>query len=220
MIIGEKMTCLDLIVFDFDGVLVESGKDIANAVNHTLQSFKRNQIDTNTIVSYVGDGAENLLQRAFGGLSKQEMAEVLPFYKQYYLEHCADSTTLYNNVIKLLDHFKNKKLAIATNKPEQLTNSILEKFSIQHYFDIVIGPESVTKLKPNPEGILKAIEVLGTAPHRTLMVGDSDTDIMAGKAAGVHTCGLVNGIGDTDRLLASKPDFLFDDIIDILSEFR
>jgi phosphoglycolate phosphatase len=213
------MIPIDLIIFDFDGVLVDSGKDIANAVNYTLKRFDKDTIDINTIVSYVGDGAESLLRRSFGGLSEEDMMKALPIYKQYYLEHCVDETTLYPNVIALLETFGLVKFAIATNKPEELTNSILEKFHIDKYFDMVIGPESVTKLKPNPEGIYKAMEALNVSSSRTLIVGDSDTDIFAGKSAGIYTCGHKNGLGDVKKLFEAQPDFIIEDIIEIKKYF-
>jgi phosphoglycolate phosphatase-like HAD superfamily hydrolase len=110
-------------------------------------------------------------------------------------------------------------LAVVTNKPENITKVILDKFDILKCFEIVIGPESLTNLKPDPEGILKVLSFTDTLPAEAIMVGDTDTDIFAGRAALAKTCGRLGGLGNQEALIASKPDYIIktlDEIIGIV----
>ena len=203
---------LALIIFDFDGVVIDSGADIAKAVNYTLKHFKRNQLPEEEIISYVGHGAERLIRSSFKEVTDELVAEAMSLYLEYYLAHCLEETKLYNHFKETLEFFKDKKKAIVTNKPESLTVKILQELSILDYFDLIVGPESVTALKPNPEGLLKVLTVLGIGPEAAMMIGDSYTDIEVGKIAGMHTCGVTYGLGDKNKLILSSPDILIDDI--------
>ncbi|TYP55484.1 phosphoglycolate phosphatase/pyrophosphatase PpaX [Thermosediminibacter litoriperuensis] len=89
-----------------------------------------------------------------------------------------------------------------------LGERLLEYFDIRRYFSAVIGPEKVSRNKPDPEMMLKVMSELGAEPEKTLVVGDSHLDVLAGKRAGAHTCGVTYGIGDLKELVRAEPDFL------------
>jgi phosphoglycolate phosphatase len=203
---------LSTIVFDFDGVIVDSGADIAGAINYTLKYFGKPVLPKDEIISYVGHGAENLVRRCFKGSDEEFIKKALPFYTEYYLDNCVVETRLYNNLKETLEFFKNKKMAVVTNKPEKLTKKILTDLKVFAYFDLVIGPESVRELKPNPEGLLKVLETFNETPENAIMIGDSYTDVEVGRNAGMHTCGVTYGLGDKNKLIGTSPDFLIDDI--------
>lgn len=204
---------LEIIVFDFDGVIVDSGADIANAINYTLKYFERPLLPKDEIISYVGHGAEHLVRQCFKDSGDEIIGMALSYYKGYYLENCVVETQLYINLKETLEFFKNKKMAVVTNKPENLTKKILNDLGVYEYFQLIIGPESVKELKPNPEGLLKVLSLFDeTPPQRAIMIGDSYTDIEVGKRAGMYTCGVTYGLGDKDKLITSCPDFLIDDI--------
>ncbi|MCX8131082.1 MAG: HAD-IA family hydrolase [Clostridia bacterium] len=203
---------IDAIVFDFDGVIVDSGADIANAVCHTLRAFGKPLLTRGEIISYVGRGAEQLIRSCFKNCNEDMVKEALPVFKRYYLDNCIVDTKLYDNVKATLEFFKDKKMAVFTNKPEDLTHKILVNLGISVYFKVVIGPESVGRMKPDPEGLLRIIDVFGVQPGRTIMVGDTYTDVEVGKRAGTRTCGVTYGLGDTGRLERIGPDVLTDDI--------
>ncbi len=200
------------IVFDFDGVIVDSGADIANAVVHTLKAFGRPVLSREEIIGYVGRGAEQLIRKSFKGCSEDVIKEALPFYKKYYLDNCIVETRLYDNVRDALSFFSQKKLAILTNKSEALTYRILEGLGVMQFFKLIIGPESVQRLKPDPEGLVKVLQKLGESAENALMVGDTYTDIEVGKRVGAHTCGVTYGLGDTKALTAAEPDIIIDDM--------
>jgi len=205
----------NVLIFDFDGVIIDSRADIVNAVKYTLEYFGRPLLSDDEIVSYVGWGADNLVRSCFKGCDDEIIQKAIPFYRKYYLENSVEKTRLYRNVKETLDYFKHKKIALVTNKPEDISRSILDKLGITAYFGIVVGPESLKRLKPDPEGILKVLDFFGEKPENAIMIGDTYTDIEAGKAAGSHTCGVTYGIGAVKDLLGASPDFVVNDIIEL-----
>lgn len=203
---------IDTIIFDFDGVIVDSGADIANAVLYTLQYFGRPLLPREEIISYVGHGMESLIQRSFKDCGKEVISRAIPVYKKRYLDNAIVETRLYDNVKYTLEFFKQKNIGVVTNKPEDLAYKILEGLGVRDYFKIIVGPESVKNMKPDPEGLLKVISHFGGQPDKTIMVGDSYTDVQAGRRAGTMTCGVTYGLGDTEELKKESPDFLIDDM--------
>lgn len=204
---------INVLIFDFDGVIIDSRDDIAGAVEYSLKHFGRPPLSRDEIISYIGWGADNLIRSCFKGCDDEVIREAISFYKKYYLDNSVKETKLYKNVEETLDFFKGKKIALVTNKPEDISLSILDKLGVADRFNIVIGPESLKKLKPDPEGILKVLDAFGEDPKKTIMIGDTYTDVEAGKAAGTYTCGVTYGIGSTEDLLKASPDYIVDDII-------
>lgn len=210
------------VIFDFDGVIIDSGADIANAVKHTLNVFRRPVLPMSEIISYVGHGAEYLIRKSFQGSSEELIKQALPAYRKHYLENALIETRLYSNVEETLDVIKEHihKIALITNKPEDIAEIILAGLDIKDYFDIVLGPESVIKMKPDPEGIRRVLATFGIAPKNAIMVGDSHTDIEAGKSAGTNTCGVTYGLGNRKELIQSAPDFLISDMAQLLEHIE
>lgn len=211
---------IDLFIFDFDGVIVDSAADIANSMNYALQVYNCPQLPQAEIISYIGHGAETLIKSCFKGCNEDIIRKALPFYKQYYLENAVVDTVLYPGVKDTLDAIKglgdNKKIALVTNKPEAITKKILENLVIKQYFDITIGPESVKKMKPDPEGINLVLHTLSQSAERAIMVGDSDVDIEAGRRAGIYTCGAYYGLGNKDQLKKAGPHIIIKNMPELL----
>lgn len=203
-----------LILFDFDGVLIDSTKDIAVAVNAALEHFGLGQVSEDQVHSFVGDGAKMLIVRCLDAVKAEaeKLEEVLSWYKDYYNAHATVFTTLYDGVEKVLDFLKDKgkKIGLVSNKPEKISRTILEFFGLDGFFEVIIGPESAGKTKPAPDGIMAACRKTGIPAEKTLMVGDSAVDIMAAKAASTGSCGFTRGIGDRNAMLAQKPDHTID----------
>jgi len=212
---------VDLIVFDFDGVIIDSARDIANAVQHVLGLFNQPILSREEIISHVGHGAENLIRRCFNGCSEDIIRQALPIYRKHYLENAVVETRLYDNVESTLKNIKtpelNKKTALVTNKPEDVARRILAVLGVGEYFDMVVGPESVTEMKPDPEGILKVLDSFEIPAQRAIMVGDSHVDIEAGKNAGAITCGVTYGMGNREELFNSAPDIIINNLASLLT---
>ena len=214
---GEMGMGIDAVILDFDGVIADTGKDIAGAVNHTLARFGMGALDYGSIIRHVGHGARSLVANCAGVHGKDSLDAMLAVYKEYYLEHYADETTLYPGVAEFLALLAGRGVpaAVVTNKPGDITAKILRKFGILGSFGALVSPESVSRMKPHPEGLLAALGMLGKDPGGALMVGDSAGDIEAGKRAGTSTCGVLYGLGDVGELLRAGPDFTVDAIMSI-----
>lgn len=212
-------TKISAVLFDFDGVLVDSGQDIIDAVNHTLREFGEEPLSKEAVLSHIGNGSRALIRDCFGiPETHSHIEQIHHCYMQYYLAHCAEKTVLFPGVEDTLRILRDKQIrcAVITNKSEKLTGKIMDMLGISDLIETLIGPESVEKLKPAPDGIQAVLEAFGANPANAVMIGDSYTDILAGKAAGVRTCAVTYGIGDLDMLFGAMPDYTVDSVIDIL----
>lgn len=200
---------VDLIIFDFDGVLVDTAEDIANAANFTLQYYGLPRVSVEVVCSHIGGGAEALMRELLREGHEDLLGEAAALFTTKYSECYDVRTSLYAGVREVLEHFlaAGKRMAIATNKVESLTNGLIRKLGLQPYFLLVVGPESVAHRKPNPEAIDLIILRLRMVPARTLVVGDTASDIQAGKAAGTFTCGVLYGYGREDDIKSARPDY-------------
>ncbi len=209
-----------LVLFDFDGVLIDSTKDIAVAVNAALEHFGFGQVSEDQVHSFVGDGARMLVIRCLDAVKagEEKLEEVLSWYKDYYNTHATVFTVLYGGVEKVLTFLKDngKKIGLVSNKPEEISRTILKFFGLDGFFEVIIGPESAGKTKPAPDGIMAACRKTEIPAGKTLMVGDSAVDIMAARAAGTGSCGFTRGIGDRDSMLAQKPDHTIDALSELM----
>ena len=209
---------VDTLIFDFDGVLVDTGPDVANAVNFTLQSFGLAAQPPETIIRRIGGGAEVLMRRCLAERSDELINQALPVFNQRYAEYCCVETHLYPGVKTVLNHYQaaRKHMAIATQKIEMITQTILKSLGIAPYFEVVVGPETVTHRKPHPESVLRILEKVGTPPERAIMIGDMVSDIQTGKAAGTLTCGVFYGYGAEDDIRAALPDVALENLTQML----
>jgi phosphoglycolate phosphatase len=207
--------CVKTLIFDMDGVIVDSRMDIISAVKYTMRQFGLDEISDENIVDNLGKGPKDLIYEAFGDAGFLVKEKGLELYKKYYYNNCTKDTVLYKNVKKVLEYFRDKEVAMVTNKLIEPTKRILNKLEATDYFSIVIGSDSVKVAKPEPDGIKKVLEELKRSPKDAIMIGDSIYDIEAGKAAGVNTCAVTYGFNERRELEKMKPDFLIDDIIEL-----
>ena len=211
---------IDLFIFDLDGTLIDSRKDIANAVNYTRKQYHVRELDMMDIARYIGHGVNNLINKNIPGLEPQELEKALDIFKGYYEKHCVDETTVYPGVPEVLKHFKTKAMAIVSNKPSLFTKLILDNKNLSSYFQLILGEESHPQKKPDPAPLLHVIEQLGGKPDRNCMVGDWITDIEAGQRAGMVTVGCLYGIGNPEEVKESRPDYLIDSILQLKDIFE
>jgi phosphoglycolate phosphatase len=202
-----------LLVFDLDGTLVDSSRDIAAAANAALRRVAPGTaaIPLASILSFVGEGARVLVERCLRhagiGLSPDD---VLPVYLDCYGERLLDSTHLYPGVAEALDALAGTTLAILTNKPGDFSRTILQGLGVAPRFARVWGAGDVPSRKPDPAGLLRLMDELGATAADTWMVGDSATDVAAGRAAGVKVAGVLWGFHPAG-LRAALPDRLIED---------
>jgi phosphoglycolate phosphatase len=206
------MPVFDLYVFDLDGTLVDTRHDIADATNHVLQLHARPVVDVATVISWVGDGLDDMIRRAFQTDEGEFVGELVDEFRSYYKDHCTDSSHVYESCSETLTslHERGSRLSVLTNKPEDLSLEILRRLGLLQYFDHVVGPCDADLRKPNPSSLLSLIRDIGTSKERTLMVGDSRNDILVARNAGVASCGCTFGYIGRHALLELKPTYLVD----------
>ncbi len=209
-----------LLVFDLDGTLVDSKVDLANSVNHALTEFGLPPLPNETVYAYVGNGATMLIRRALGSGREAILPEVLDVFLAHYRRHLLDTTVLYPGVAESIrDRAGEYEMAVLTNKPLDMTRSLLDGLSLSRYFVDVRGGDSFENKKPHPEGLLRIMAARGSPARETLMVGDSVNDVLAGKAAGVLTCGVTYGLG-AGGFDEHPPDFTVDRFPDLFARIR
>jgi phosphoglycolate phosphatase len=201
-----------LLVFDLDGTLVDSKVDLAMSVNAMRAEMGLPPLALDLITSYVGQGVNLLVRRALGTSATDENVEKgLAFFLNYYRDHMLDHTAPYPGVAEALEKLNGHKMAVLTNKPVKFSCEMLTRLGFASYFSYIYGGNSFPQKKPDPTGLYKLMEDLKIAARETLMVGDSDTDILTGRNAGVWTCGVTYGFG-AHTLEQVSPDLVIDDM--------
>ena len=197
-----------LLIFDLDGTLVDSRKDLVLSVNATRAHLGLPPLDEETVSSYVGNGAPVLIQRALGpGFAEDQLAAALRFFLAYYREHKLDHTDFYPGVREALDMFGGRTLAVLTNKPVRISREMLEELGVAARFRYVYGGNSFENKKPHPEGVLSILADSRIPPAQAMIVGDSDVDVVTGRNAGIHTCGVSYGF-KPHTFAQAPPDIL------------
>ncbi|MGQ9629782.1 MAG: HAD family hydrolase [bacterium] len=210
------MKRLETLIFDLDGTLIDSREDIAKAVNHALKTLNLPQLPVETIAKYVGEGTSMLLLRSLPPGRDDLLEESLKIFRAYYRDHLLDHTKLRRNAKEILEHFRDRKKAVVSNKPRDPSVEILKGLGVLHHFQMVLGGESVSNRKPHPEAILKVLKELNSKGSEAMIIGDGYTDILAGKNAGIATCLITGGgLGDTTKLNSVEPDFIIDDLMEL-----
>ncbi|HWH79782.1 MAG TPA: HAD-IA family hydrolase [Candidatus Binatus sp.] len=203
---------VDLVMFDLDGTLADSGHDLASSVNFTRAHFKLSPLPENLVYANVGRGVEHLLKQSFPEEGADQFSEVMRVFLVHYEIHLLDRTTLYPGVHDALKYFLGKRRLVVSNKLRRLTLAVVRGLGVADEFDDILGGDSASEKKPHPALLQMALDKFRVPAARALMVGDGDTDIEAGKRAGVITCGVTYGLGNHDDLVAAKPDFMIDEL--------
>jgi phosphoglycolate phosphatase len=204
------------LIFDLDGTLIDSKLDLALAVNAALGEMGRAELPHETIFSYVGQGAPNLIARALGeGATEEECLRGLEFFIKYYSVHKLDHTSVYPGVRETLDTLKDMPMAILTNKPVGASRGIVEGLGLTGHFQFIYGGNSFERKKPDPMGVENIMREFGAAPAQVMFVGDSEIDVLTARNAGTWVCGVTYGFGS--HLLADyPPDLLVDNLTELL----
>ncbi|HIE79841.1 MAG TPA: HAD family hydrolase [Nitrospinaceae bacterium] len=207
---------ISLIVYDFDGTLVDTLFDIADAVNLSLNELGLRTLSRATIRKYVGKGVERLMAQSIDSTGYTDLPRAVELFRRHYSENLMNHTRFYPSGREILDHFRDKKQAICSNKPEDFVRRILESLKSLDYFDAILGGDSVESKKPDPEGLLHLLDRFQCSPEMAVLVGDSPVDIETGKRAGVYTCIVNYGFGNPKEIASANPDCC----IDHLSELK
>ena len=214
-----------LFIFDLDGTLIDSRADLVTSLNLALVKLGHTTLSTAQIGSFVGEGVNTLIRRSLRAVTGQEpdiasIQAAVQVYMDQYADHLLEKTYLRDNALKMLDALAGAHCAVVTNKPERFSRIILDGLGIADRFAIVLGGDSVEHPKPKPDALFKAMEFCRATPAETVMIGDSLTDIHAGKAAGTMTCAIMGGFRPDEELRTSGSDFLIGDLSQLADCFE
>ncbi len=207
----------DTLMFDLDGTLADTIEDVTLAINHAMRNMNLPEKTRDEVQYAIGPGQAEFMNILF----TKEIAEKIDsklfvsLFREYYWEHCVVNTILFPEIPECLDLFKDKHLTVASNKPKPFVLKILEELAVIDHFELILCPEDVTSPKPHPEMIVKTLKHIGSSPQKSLMIGDTDKDIAAGRRAGVVTCGVEYGYGDNQQLLDHQPDYFIKSAFEI-----
>jgi phosphoglycolate phosphatase len=197
-----------LIVFDFDGTIIDSRRDLIDSTNEVLESYGAPAQPADAVAAMIGDGAKKLVERALAaaGLDPLE-PEALPRFRRIYDRRLLDSTRPYEGMADLLASASRRApLALLSNKPEAPTRRLLSAFGLARHFSWVIGGDSGFERKPDPAGLDYLMTVGGATRASTLFVGDSAVDAETARRAGVQFCLVDFGFGKLPATLELESD--------------
>jgi phosphoglycolate phosphatase len=192
------------ILFDLDGTLVDTAPDLMNAHNHVMKKFGYPTKSTGEIRNLVGKGAGAMIGRSIWGQAKKEFSKVndeeikkkmVNEFVNFYGKNIVNESTLIEGVKEFLKWCKeqNISMAVCTNKQEHLSNDLLKKIGIYDFFEYVAGSDTFDYCKPDPRHLTSVVEILDGNVKKTIMIGDSETDANAAKAAEIPVILLENG---------------------------
>ncbi len=217
----------ELVLLDLDGTLIDSIPDLANAVNKTLSELSIDQREINSIRNWVGNGAEKLLHRALsndinGEAESELFKKALPRFMKIYEENMCVTTTCYPGVVEGIHFLKERgvKLGCVTNKPGAFVSPILEKLGLLNDMNIIVAGDTLPKKKPDPLPLLHAASVLKTEPKKSLMIGDSVSDVKSARAADFQIVCVSYGYNHGKDIRDSKPDAVVDSLAELSQLFH
>lgn len=205
----------ELFIFDLDGTLVDTAPDFRNSVNYMLNEIGEKPVELNEIRNWVGYGGRELIRRTVIAKNIQHdekrIDEMLKIFLLHYTHNIDDDSVLYDNVEDVLKFLiQNKiKIAVCTNKMESLSVMLLEKLGVMNHFDYLVGGDTFDKNKPNPYPLIQICKKLQIKEEKSIMVGDSVTDLKAGHNAGMPVA-LVNYGYTDDKSIYDQADMVID----------
>ncbi|MDM7273317.1 HAD family hydrolase [Sulfurihydrogenibium azorense] len=211
------MKHIELFMFDLDGTLLDSAEDIAIAVNYAFEKLKIPTKTTQEVVSKVGYGAKKLIEDLIPDYPQDIRDKALELFREFYFENPVIYSKLYEGaqetVIKIKE--SGKLTAVVTNKYENLSRRILDKLGILNYIDLVVGADTTSEKKPSPLPVFYTLEKLKVSNQNSILIGDSETDILTAKNAQVKSCLVLHGYGNKQLALSLNPEYVINSLKEV-----
>lgn len=185
-----------LLIFDLDGTLIDSKKDLTISTNALRRHYGLEPLDEATVGSYVGNGATVLVRRAMPlEASEPVIQDALQYFLKFYRQHALEHTHLYPGMREAVQELaaQNHRLGVLTNKPGKISADIIAVLGLGGLFSRVYGADMLAARKPDPVGILTMMQAWACSRSETLMIGDSSVDVQTARNAGVRSCGVLWG---------------------------
>ncbi|MEO7423636.1 MAG: HAD-IA family hydrolase [Fibrobacteria bacterium] len=206
---------IKLLVFDLDGTLADTGKDLAASVNHAIAQAGHSPLPLGTVIDFLGDGARTLIARSLmasgdGNASGDEIDGALEAFLEYYRDHCLKDTRLYPGMLEALEQLPSLRKAVLTNKPDEPARKIIAGLGLAGHFARVVGGDNPFGKKPDPGALRQIMETERVSPQETIMIGDGLQDLLVAKRAGAHFLGFLSGLNPGKVLLRENPEFVLE----------
>ena len=217
----------ELIIFDFDGTLINSIPDLTLAINKMLSHYNFSPLTVKQTTPFIGNGAKPLVKRALEysmqheKISKKLLEEAFEIYFSAYREVTCDETYMYPGVLETLKYLDKEgyKMVICTNKPFAFIEPILDKLSIKKFFKCWIGEDSLSMKKPNAAPLFHLVNEMNTIVEKGIMIGDSKNDILAAQNSGMESIGVSYGYNYNENIADYNPTVVVDSFIELQELF-
>lgn len=211
----------EAVIFDLDGTLIYTLEDLMDSVNFALEKHEMPERNLDEIRRFVGNGIRKLILRSVPENTPEDVAEsVLKAFKEHYLLNSMNKTKPYKGIPELVKRLKEMGVGIAvvTNKTQDAAIDIMNAF-FKDDFSVVIGQIDGVAQKPQPDGVWRAMEILGATKQNSVYVGDSEVDCLTAKNSGIPIIGVNWGFRGRKTLEENNADYIIDspdEIIDII----
>ena len=208
-----------LIIFDFDGTLGDTRRNIVVTMQQTLEAQGLPHKDGNSCASTIGLPLAGCFRSLLPDASDEVIGRcVESYHRQFEINKDLMPPQMFPHVAETLESMTKKgiRMSVATSRGVESLRDLLTSMGIIKYFDLLLGADSVSRHKPDPEPVLMTLEKLNINATDTLVVGDMPVDILMGKGAGCTTCGVTYGNATREELVESGADFIIDDISALL----
>lgn len=209
-----------LAVFDLDGTLLDTLGDLHASVNFALREYGFPERTKSEVCSFIGNGVVKLMERsAPAGTDEETNKACLAVFRKHYLEHMADTTAPYKDVISLLEKLKAEGVGIAvvSNKLHSAVEKLCEDY-FPGLIEKAIGVSVESERKPSPVNVIKAMGLFGAEKNETVYIGDSEVDAQTAKAAEVKCIGVSWGFRTRQQLLAAGCSVICDTADEVYKE--
>ena len=198
------------VIFDLDGTLLDTLKDLANSVNYALREFGYPERTIDEVRRFIGNGVIKLMERATpDGIDEEAFEKCFNTFRSHYLEHMYDNTKPYEGIMEMLSMLKEKgvKTAVVSNKLHSGVVGLCEDF-FGGQLTSAYGVNTEDERKPQPKNVLRALTDLGVGAEETVYVGDSDVDVQTAKNAGLKCIGVTWGFRSMEELLEAGAEYI------------
>jgi HAD superfamily hydrolase (TIGR01509 family) len=207
------------VIFDIDGTLTETNELIFASFNYVAEKYLGRRFAPPEIVALFGPPEEGTVLKMFG---PDHLDAIMEDLLGYYADHHASMASLHEGIDEILQYLRNRgvKLAVFTGKGRRTAMITLDALHLTPHFDFIVSGNDVVHHKPHPEGILRVLDKFGLKPEEAMMVGDSLSDVHASHAAGVPVASVLWDSIDPVRVKGANPDYVFENVRDMLSWFK
>jgi phosphoglycolate phosphatase len=214
---------VELVLFDLDGTLVETGPEICDAVNDTLAALQLPPASLEQVEAWIGHGTVQLLLQALAHAAGRAVASVRdsslwraaqPHFAAEYERRCGTTSRLYPHAREVLRKLGERGVhrALVTNKEDRFTQPVLRRHSLRTLLDRIVCGDTLATRKPHPAGVHDCLRAFGVPAGRALFVGDSSIDVATARNAGVRVWALTHGYNMGEPIAAARPDRVLDSL--------